>query len=131
MEAKQWQELCEWAEFRKDFVHIYLKNGRFDSYDRHVWIHDFPNYCNVLLPPKDMNTLWRWMVPKLEELKSTYCIYACKNPDNMGAHCADVWFYDSEVVKQREKDGLIIKSALIDKDPVEALAQALYKVVRS
>ena len=88
MEAKQWQELCEWAE---------LNRGMYGTTS--VKLHDW------VVPPQDMNTLWRWMWIKLDASQRAKVLNIWM--DYLSRH-----FRDSE-------------------DPTEALVQAIYKVVKS
>jgi len=113
MDNNQWQELCEWADciwfgFRND-----IPQGYQAVYEPHEETYNFGaftgkgvKYSGKALPPQDMNTLFKWMVPKL----SGYCL--------SGKHVATVVIGNGVPVTVKRND------------PFEALAQAVYEAVR-
>jgi len=96
MLSSEWQELCEWAGFTQ-----ILNTGKV-GYGIHILNDPTGNELDRY-PPQDMNTLWKWMWPKL-------------------------------TMKQRIRVLQNIEHILIDHlqehDLTEALAQAIYRVVK-
>lgn len=101
MNKKQWQELCEWAGFEE------CCKGEHGGW----WYPDRPrikeHHVVTKLPPQDMNTLFKWMVPK---------------------YMQEYGFRDKQYIKLFTD---VLYTALHDdEDPFEALAQAIYKVLK-
>ena len=98
---EQWQELCEWAGWKWS---SYMGSCRVIS-------HESPDGEVLLeIPPQDMNTLFKWMVPKLDE-------FAMKKLSGI----------TYGVIVKNEG----VESQAVDIDPFEALAQAIYKVIKN
>ena len=107
MEANQWQELCEWAGF-----YISRHSGDALSSPCDMWCHD--DYYGHNLPKQDMNTLFRWMVPKLlsKGHAAELTMFDCTGGPTVNSVRIDGWYYGGS------------------EDPFEALAQAIYQVVK-
>jgi len=111
MNAEQWQELCEWAEFHKDIV--YKPHESINGRRRPDGIKCYE------LPPQDMNTLFKWMVPKLI---SEHPEIKIRISDWRGS--GEPYFVEVKIVGH-------VTWKLQQSDPTEALAQAIYKAVKN
>ena len=100
MEANQWQELCEWTGFTRKVIPVPFKNPT----EIEIWV--YPDGKEMIdddiEPAQDMNTLFRWMWPKLTQSQRLLVFASVQN-----------------------------KLVWLDTDPFEALAQAIYKVVEN
>ena len=120
MEAKQWQELCGWAGF--ELIHYQRCTCHPDNIGE-IWYDPDNNLASQIdtdtqLPPQNMNTLFKWMVPKLNELKWALCMVYVPTDNTYWVH-----FVSCSV-------GYFISPTAIDKDPFEALAQAIKQAVK-
>ncbi len=103
------QELFEWAGFERE--------------EYHEW-HD-PNGFMLTreAPPLDMNTLFRWFVPKLYE--KDYWITLLQGGYEYWHVQVQHWVDDDSYVMVR------FSPEPVSKDPTEALAEAIYKVIKN
>lgn len=109
MQAEKWQELCEWAGFCNKKMDVCGEGGRTET--KYYWFSPYEinngDYISPNLPPQNMTSLFKWMIPKL----SFYNLHS----------------RDGAVIKLY--DDLPAFTANLG-DPFESLSHAIYKSLR-
>ena len=100
MQDKQWQELCEWAGFTLVWIDG-VGTKYYQREDDTSWVNE---------PPQDMNTLFRWMWPKLTEVQRWDVLF--------GVSVAGQPYLARRLQREQYLDVF------------EALAQTIYKVMK-
>jgi len=103
---KKWEELCILSGFHKDKMEVCGEGGRKEV--NYYWFSPYEinngDYVSPNLPPKNMDSIFKWMIPKLE-VQGNVVMYALIN------EWCHYWLEEFE-------------------DSFEALAESLYEVMK-